>query len=228
MKKLPCPIKVHSGLKPIVTQPFGDTTTLAWYKERGMNIPFHNGTDIILSGTDVQTYGSELITPSEGWRIVKATFDAPMSTKGNGVTIQSPQFEEDGIQKVLQVVYWHASHIEFDSKVRPAYDTVANVGNTGAVRPEPTVKCPFAGSHLHLMLFEYHIINGRNVLQNANNGVGGAINPLERFDMTWTIEGKDTGGASDRYPLEWVFDKLGLKENWQKIVYGFTNWWNNK
>lgn len=219
MKNLPFPIKVPKGLKPVITQPYGDPRNAEWYKANGININVHNGTDLTLSGDNRQGYGAELITPSEGWQIVKTTFDNPMSTKGNGVTLQSQPFTEDGIEKICQVVYWHCSEIKTERHVRPAYDTVAYVGNSGLVKPAPTPQCPYCGTHLHLMLFDFHKVNGFWVLQNADNGLNGAIDPALRFDFTKVIEGEDTGISKDLPPLVWAMNTLGLTQVWQKVAY---------
>lgn len=217
--KLPCPIKVHSGLKPTITQKYGNTSLNDWYSKNGINAPFHNGLDVTL-GDPKQTYGSELITLGKDWQIVKTIFDTPLSTKGNGITIESPSFVEDGINKKLQVVYWHCSKVEQDKPRQPLpeYTTVAYVGNSGTVSPPPTTICPYCGSHLHLMLFEFHQVNGLWVLQNANNGVNGAIDPMDRFDFNWLIQGQDDI-SFDNAPIQWAFDKLQLTEVYQKIIY---------
>lgn len=219
MKNLPFPIKVHSGLSLKISQPYGAVGEIEWYKARGIEIPFHNGIDILLTGTDRQNYGTPLITPSEGWQIIKTSFDSPMSTKGNGVTIQSSSFTEDGIVKILQCVLWHCSEIESKKGILPKYEHVAYMGNSGAVKPEPSTSCPYCGTHLHLMLFEFFFLDGRWRLQNSNNGVNGAIDPMTRFSFDVIIKGDDTGISKDTPPLLWAFDKLGLKEAWQKIIF---------
>jgi len=216
--KLTFPIRCHSGLRPRITQPYGATGNLQWYKDKGIEMPFHNGTDITI-GDPKQTYGSALIVPGEGWRVVKATYDNPMSTKGNGVTLQSSSFVEDGIEKVLQVVYWHCSEVMPSGKALPAESVVAYVGNSGAVSPEPSPSCPYCGSHLHLMMFELFYLNGKWVLQNADNGVNGAIDPMTRFSLSDLSYGTDSDIAKDNPPLVWAMGKLGLDDVWKRIVY---------
>lgn len=219
MKNLTFPIKIHSGLKPIITQHYGVKDNVSWYVANNVNIPFHNGCDLILSGDPMQTYGSELITPSENWRIVKTTFDSAMSTKGNGVTIESESFIEDGIEKKLQVVYWHCSKIETSPHIRPKNDTVAWIGNSGLVSPAPSPVCIYCGSHLHLMLFEFHKENGWWRLQNQDNGVGGAIDPMTRFSISNLVYGEDTNISFDTEPIKWALKTLGITDVWGKIVF---------
>lgn len=223
--KLTLPIKVPQGFKPKISQPYANTSNNAWYQAQGITAPFHNGVDLILDPENPKmTYGSALITPSEGWKIVKTTFDTPLSTKGNGLTIESPEFLEEGISKKLQCVYWHCSEIERDkpNQVLPSGTIIGYIGNSGIVFPQPTPARPYCGAHLHLMLFEFHKINNSFVLQNADNGVLGAIDPMTRFSIYNFITGTDTDISKDNPPLLWSFDKLGLKESWQKIVYLFN------
>lgn len=213
------PIRAHSNLDIQITQPYGSNANVEWYKANNIEVPFHNGVDLILTGTERQTYGSALITPTDGWKIVKVTFDSPMSTKGNGITIECQEFEEDGITKKLQVVYWHCSEIVSKFDALKQFDEIAYIGNSGAVNPAPTPECPYCGSHLHLMLFEFHKLNGRWMLQNENNGVKGAIDPMTRFDIAWIIRGEDTSVTKDTPPLKWAMDRLGLTDVIQKVLY---------
>lgn len=192
-------------------QAYGATGMVDWYKEKGIDIPFHNGTDFNLSGGPDKTYGSELAALEDGMEIVKRTYDIPMSTKGNGVTIQTKPFEEDGILKICQFVYWHCSEIENKKNVFNKGETVAWIGNSGAVSPEPSPACIYCGSHLHLMLFEYFFLNGSWILQEADNGVGGAQDPMKRIDMGQIFFAEDTGIEKDLPPIEWVLEKIREK-----------------
>jgi hypothetical protein len=219
MKNLPFPILVPKGYKLRITQPYAATDNLAWYKEKGLNLSFHNGVDVVIDSSDPRlTYGSACFCPfPNGWT-VKKTFDSPMSTKGNGITLESESFIEDGIEKKIQLVYWHLSKL-VEQTNHYFKDIVGYVGNSGMVKPEPSPSCPYCGSHLHFMMYEFFKIDRRWVLQNADNGVGGAIDPMKRFDINNVIYAADTDMMFDLAPLQWAMDKLGLKEGWQKIVY---------
>jgi len=212
------PIRCHSGLRPTITQHYGEVGNLEWYRSKGIEIPRHNGTDIII-GDPKQTYGSALIVPGDGWRMVKETFDEPLSTKGNGVTIQSPSFIEDGMEKVLQAVYWHCSEVVQAHGELSAGTVVGYVGNSGAVRPEPSPACPYCGSHLHLMLFEFRRVGSKWVKWYTDNGLDGAIDPMSRFSLDNLEHGQDSDVSKDNPPLVWAMGKIGLDSAWQKIVY---------
>jgi hypothetical protein len=220
MKNLPIPIIVPYGYKLRISQPFGSTGDVEWYKNNGLNIPFHNGVDIVVDNDDPRlTYGSACFCPfPKGWT-VKKTFDSAMSTKGNGVTLESDTFVEDGIEKKVQIVLWHLSSLT-DGTQLVYKNIVGYVGNSGLVHPAPSTACPFCGSHLHLMLYEFHKTStGMFMLQNTGNGVGGAVDPMTRFSLSVAEYGEDTNVSFDTAPLKWAMAKLGLVEVYQKIMY---------
>lgn len=213
MRKLPIPIRVPDGYRLAMTQPYANTGLNDWYARNGITAPFHNGVDLVI--TDrlgrtnwTKTYGAALITPTSGWRIVKITFDTPMATKGNGITIESPEYVENGVTKKSQVVFWHCSATRSLPGTLPAFTEVAYIGNSGLVRPEPSPVCAHCGSHLHLMLFDYTFNGSFWTLDNNNNGVGGAIDPLTRFDLSNVIYGADTSVDKDLPPLQYFFAVL--------------------
>lgn len=213
MPKLPVPIRVPDGLSVRMTQPYANTSNNAWYAAHGVTAPFHNGIDLVLVNKDgtenhQATYGAPLITPSDGWQIVKVTFDSAMSTKGNGVTIESPEFFENGKRKKLQVVFWHCSEVIPKQGKLPAFTDVAYCGNSGVVTPPPTPYAVFNGSHLHLMLFEFTFTNGSFVLDNYGNGVNGAIDPLTRFSLTTIIHGPDSDQSKDLAPFAYFLKRI--------------------
>jgi len=208
------PFKVPNGYKLKVTQPFGSISKLQFYKDRGIDIPFHNGVDIVLvdsQGREVPkvTYGSALITPSVGWQIVKTTFDNPMSTKGNGVTIQSSEII-DTLGRVTrwQLVFWHCSEVVYTKGILGAFETVGYVGNSGAVSPAPSIACPYCGSHLHLMLYIHEKRDGTWYVLDPANGVGGAQDVLKYIDINDVYYGNDTDFLKDEPPLMWLISQL--------------------
>ena len=198
----------RSPTAPQVTQEWGNTSNNAWYKANGIDIPFHNGIDVV-SGDAKQTYGTECICPFETAKVVKVTWDSPTSTKGNGVTIESNDI--NGVK--YQVVFWHTGEIVVklgqDLKLG---DVICYVGNSGLCNPSPDALHPWNGAHCHLMLFKYVMTKMSNgsqyVLQDYNNGVYGSRNPRELFDFTqWTL-GTDTGLAHDAWVLKQYINGL--------------------
>lgn len=176
--KYPFPIKCHDGLKPYITQFFGNTSLNAWYQANGITAPAHNAIDFTL-GSDTQTYGTAFVCPFPTARVTKIWWDDPMSTKGNGLQIV---FDD------LTVLIWHLSGIETTKGQVSFGQTLGYLGNAGLVRPEPTPANPFAGSHGHLSVKK----NGKD------------IDPLDVFDLNNLIVGADTGLDKDLPPLVWV------------------------
>jgi murein DD-endopeptidase MepM/ murein hydrolase activator NlpD len=192
----------RSNKKLTVTQEYGNTTNNNWYRTNGIDIPFHNGVDIVF-GTPKETFGTECVCPKGNWKVVKLTWESPNSTKGNGVTIQSE--ENNGV--IYQVVYWHTSEIiiKLGQNLKEG-DVICYIGNSGLCNPKPTSDKPFNGSHCHLMLFEYRKVTTPQgtewKLQNSNNGVSGSIDPRNLFDFyNWYKVDLDTGLEHDIWAL---------------------------
>lgn len=221
MKKFKLPILVHSGLKPIITQRYANTTMVDFYKSQGITMPFHNGVDIVLSGTDRQTYGTAVVTPSEGWRVTdKFVNDDPMAPNGNGRVIHSSPFLEDGIMKVIELRFVHLSEaMGVTGEILAAGTIIGYIGNSGAVDPKPVPEKPYSGTHLHLGMCEYWIVDGKETLRNAGNGVYGLIDPLTRIDIDWYDTAEDTSIDKDAPPLRWGIDQLGLTDVFEKLMY---------
>lgn len=197
MTKHPLPIAIPKGYFPILTQPYGDKSTIDWYKANGLNITEHNGADFTISfvgATEDQarmaTYGAKLVCPVELSYLSKAWWDNPMSTKGNGIQIT---WTEDG--KDISIRFWHCSEITQQSTYKKE-EQVGLIGNNGLVRPEPTPYCVYCGSHLHLMVYV--------------NGV--LTDPKEIFDFTKWFIANDTGVGKDLPPIIYFVQKL-----WNKI-----------
>jgi len=181
--KYKLPIRVPPGLKPTITQYYGDKSRVAYYHANGIMIDAHNGIDIVV-GDAIQTYGLTLVCPVPRAELSKSWWDNPMSTSGNGIQIAW----EEGSNR-FNLRFWHCSELE----LAPYYlegEAVALMGNSGLVSPKPTPERPFDGSHLHLMAFK--------------NGV--LIDPLEIFDENSWFIGSDTGTDKDLPPLRWVLE----------------------
>src|SRR3990167_2849495 len=205
--KLLSPVKRHSGLLVKINQRFADPANVAWYKANGIDIPFHNGLDLGLTGTPSQNYGSELVACFDG-RVVKRTFESPMSAKGNGLTLESKPFIEDGKTKIYQSVYWHCSKLSDKNEFKKG-ETVAYMGNSGLVLPKPSVECVHCGSHLHFMIYSWELQDGVWTLLNKDNGVGGAIDPLPLIDgLQGESEGDDTPFENDAPAYQYFIDLI--------------------
>ena len=191
--------------KLIVSQEYGNTSYNSWYLANGVTAPFHNGIDVVF-GDNLQTYGTECVCPFDNAKVVKVTWESPTATKGNGVTIESSDI--DG--KVYQLVFWHTGEIavKIGQQLKKG-DVVCYVGNSGlcgsskngVVVIADREKEPWAGSHCHLMLFQYDKVTKANgtqyVMKDSSNGVGGALNPRLLFDFSKCEVGKDTGFEHD-------------------------------
>jgi len=205
----------RSPISPTVTQEFGNKSNNAWYASKGVIIPFHNGVDVCF-GDPKQTYGTECVCPFEKAKVVKVTWDSPTSTKGNGVTIESS--DVNGV--IYQVVFWHTAEIvvKVNQELKLG-DVICYIGNTGICFPSPSMEYPWNGSHSHLMLFKYVWATRPNgsmyVLQDSDNGVGGAIDPRLLFDFTQWFKGKDTDGFSHD---GWVLTQYLKYLSGQKLV----------
>jgi len=201
MYKLP----IGGTRKPYLTQAFGNNSNAQWYASNGIFTP-HNGTDWI-TGNPVETYGTELICPFPSAKVVKINFDSPMSTKGNGVTLEYR--ETKGARRRLQIVLWHTGEIKvkLGDTIKDG-DVVCYIGNSGLCRPASTTARPYDGSHLHFMLY----IDG--VLTD----------PLKMFSKeNWYIR-EDADHTHDVAPINWSTEKMGLTNAIWKFFLA-RRWW---
>jgi murein DD-endopeptidase MepM/ murein hydrolase activator NlpD len=178
--------------KPTITQLYGNTSNNKWYAEHGITADFNQGVDFV-TGDPKTTYGTPLVCPFPTANVVKVTFDTPLSTKGNGVTIE---YKLDKKTR-YQVVLWHTGEVKikiFD-KIKEG-NVICYIGNSGLCSPTPTTDNPFAGSHLHLMTYK--------------NGV--LIDPLTIFNKDEWFVGEDSGSDHDLEPMKWAWAKLGITD----------------
>jgi len=188
---------------PYLTQAYGNKSSVPWYIANGLNLTEHNGADFI-TGDSVATYGTPLVCPFETAKVVKVTFDTPMSTKGNGVTIEGRVGDDK-----IQVVLWHTGEVALrrGDKIKEG-DIICYIGNSGLCRPAPTAEYPYNGSHLHLMIFK--------------NGILG--DPATIFDFkTWYL-GDYGNHVHDIHPIIWATEKLGISDWWMKLILAMK-WW---
>lgn len=215
------PIIIPKGLKPIITQGYGAVGNLDFYKEHGVNIPFHNGVDICTNGTSRQTYGCPVITPSGSWTVFKVYDEGnPLAANGNEVVIHSSPFQENGVTKWVELRFVHLSKVfpKLEGSVVPAGTVVGLIGNSGLVSPAPTPDAPYNGTHLHIGMVEYQMVNGQSATINEHNGVYGLVDPLSRIDIH-TYDTAEDDVTRDAPPLEWGIEQKGLTSVLDKIKY---------
>lgn len=191
--------------KPYITQYYGDKTFVQWYHDNGINIPSHNGIDIIC-GSAIQTYGTALVCPFLEGKVTKIDFVSPLYTKGNGVNIEAKVGND-----TFRLVLWHTGEIpvHLGNKLKEE-DIACYLGNSGLCLPAPTTERPNDGAHLHLMLYF--------------NGV--LVDPLLYFDKDSWYLGEDSGPQHDLNPLIWMWGKLGITDWWMKLITAFKLWGN--
>jgi murein DD-endopeptidase MepM/ murein hydrolase activator NlpD len=202
----------RSPYKLCVTQEYGNTSFNAWYKDNGINCPFHSGIDIVFDGGVLQslhTYGTECVCPFNEAKVVKVTWDTPTSTKGNGVTIE---YQIDPLTS-YQVIFWHTGEIKVKvgDKIKLG-DVICYIGNSGLVSPKPTEGDPWAGAHCHLRVIKY-TYNGVYWVTN------GDMNPRTLFDFTEWYNGTDMGFGHDL----WVLTKFLATASGRWVVSWFKN-----
>lgn len=188
--KYPLPISIPKGRTPIITQPYGDKTSVAWYKANGVNIDEHNGTDIVVSGNTAQesrfnTYGAKLVCPVKSAYLDKSWWDNPMSSKGNGIQIAWT----DG--NFYQMLVWHCSELNLKSSYKEG-ETIALIGNSGLVRPKPSVECAHCGSHVHLMVYKDGVLT----------------DPETVFDKSRWFTSDDTDTSKDLAPIKYFLAQI--------------------
>lgn len=177
------PLRIPVGFKPIITQPYGDKSSVDWYKANGLDLTEHNGTDFIV-GDSIQTYGTPVVCPVPKAELSRIWFTNAMSTSGNGIQIC---WEDNGGNYSMRC--WHLS--ETVSKMEYSEgDIIGYLGNSGLCRPAPTYSQPFNGSHLHLMLWKNSKL----------------IDPLSYFNKNEWYVGEDTGTEKDLPPLFWALN----------------------
>ena len=187
MTKYPLPLEIVRGRFPIITQEYGDKSNVAWYKEHGVDISEHNGTDFVISNGQTATYGTKLVCPVPNTLLDKVWFTHALSTQGNGVRIRWR--DERGL---IQCLVWHLSETNQQGEYKER-DTLGYIGNSGLVTPAPSVWNVYNGAHLHL---------GTHI-----DGV--LVNPREIFDFDrWYVSETDTGLKKDLPPLIYFLNKI--------------------
>lgn len=202
------PTIIPKGSKIYITQ---------YFNYHPVNNPMgHNGIDFVpFDPTRNQidnkfvAYGSIFAMDRETTCAVN-DIHSPMNEIGNGVRVEW----KDG-EWIYSVVFWHAVNSKVTAgQVIKAGQEIARMGNTGQVVPKVTTDQPVDGTHCHFTLQRMH----RNANGNYNIEY---LNPLDYFDINNPVGYTDEGiiTKEDGEPLKWVFEKLGLKTAWEKLLY---------
>ena len=193
--KYKVPLRTNQDV--IITQDYASTENAKFYLANGLKSGKHNGMDIIC-GDSKTTYGTPCVCPYPEATVVKVTWDSPLSTKGNGVTIE---FRESP-DKILQTVFWHTGEIAVTvgQKLKEG-DIICYIGNSGLSTGKSNINDPFSGAHLHFMVFEFNLVGGRYVMKDATSELSGAQNPRNYHDFSKWYAGVDTGAKHDIEPL---------------------------
>ncbi|MGH7174807.1 MAG: M23 family metallopeptidase [Minisyncoccia bacterium] len=170
----------------MMTQPFGPTTNTLEPVGPNGEPHFHYGVDLV-AGDDHHTYGLAIVCPFPTIAIADKTWEGAMNSLGNGII--GNYTDAEGVKHTL--TFWHVSK-ESDPVDYAEGETMANVGNTGLVAPQPSLKDPYAGAHLHLGY--------------QRNGVW--TDPLTIFDLTTWYPGGATPQVLEMPPAEWVVAQI--------------------
>lgn len=213
------PIRIPLGWKLTITQGFADTTLADWYKARGINMPEHNGNDVIC-GTGIQTFGSACVWPFKfPGKVYDAQAESPIAAETHHAHAQI-----DGVDPttgiLYSLIYLHLSSVEHaktpteKSEIIYHYgDVIGHIGNSGAVLPAVSPANPFNGAHLHLGLAIQH--PGE---QNAT-----MVDPSEYFDIDDPFTGDDEP-QRDQIVRDWAIAHGGASPFifTSNLSYGFS------
>jgi murein DD-endopeptidase MepM/ murein hydrolase activator NlpD len=179
---LKSPIKKLKGKLIITTLGYGDRAFADTYKRMGWSIRAHNGIDYVVGKGRTESYGTPIIASHKGV-VRKVTFTTPLSTQGNGLTIEGEPFIKDGKRTLLMTTYWHLAEVFVNAGDRVEVgQEVGTMGNSGFVIGSDND--PFAGTHLHFMVYEYQDENGWK-LKGDNPETGGTVNPKKWLEDNW-------------------------------------------
>ena len=201
---LKSPLKKLKGRPIVTTLGYGSTAFANNYARLGWSIRAHNGIDYVVGKGREESYGIPIIASHTGV-VRKVTFTTPMSTQGNGLTIEGVR---DG-DTLLMTTYWHLSEV-----IVKAGDAVSQgqvigyMGNSGYVVGSDS--SPFSGTHLHFMVYEYKNENGTWVLKGDNPLTGGVVNPSKWLEDNWRENAPEIDKIEIEKqlpPLFWVVGK---------------------
>jgi len=172
-------LQLQYPIKPIfITQKFGETANLQWYKDHGVNFIGHNGIDFYAY------HGQPIYAAHDGIAFYEIDAD-----QGHGVVLQTTSTFDYGEQQVFfKTIYWHM----VDSSKEPQFKSPveAYTVNTGGLPIKQGDLLGYAnttglstGDHLHFGLKPCLPGEPPSQLVNIaqNNGYQGAIDPTPYF-----------------------------------------------
>ena len=209
------PIKQFNGLRVRIAQVFGvNGQVYSQFKDAfGNPLKGHNGVDLCIGADPRQMYGADLNSVCDG-SVVYITGDSPMSTKGNGVYIDTPVYiGSDGKQRFDRWIYWHLMKVgvTIGQDIKEG-QYIGDMGNSGWVNPVPNTSNPYGGTHLHLGKYPF-VLNTNWEYEFASNGFGGATDPLPFLgDLNlpgWTRKNNVLEWIGELLePIRWFIQKI--------------------
>lgn len=161
------PLPVH-----YVTQKFGETAFLDYYKKNGIEFTGHNGADLVAN------HGDTIRASHDGMAYYQID-----SKQGHGVVIiTEDQYEyKEGIA-YFKSIYWHMVDGEKEPKWKsPLFSRNPNIGTrvkAGDIIGYADNTGLSDGTHLHYALKPMKKVNGRFINIEDGNGFTGCIDPI--------------------------------------------------
>src|SRR4029077_15831878 len=180
------PIQLPAGSAAIITQPFGITENTLEPAGPNGEPHFHYGIDIVL-GDDHVTFGAQLRCPFPTATMINR-FEQP---EGSTQTpfLQLEYKATDGT--VYNATFAHCSQMEPEGSFQYGAP-IAKIGNIGLVAPQPSLKDPYAGAHLHLGLQAH----------------GVWVDPAQYFDITKPFVGAGPDQQDQLPATNWLIQEL--------------------
>jgi hypothetical protein len=184
--KFPLPIQVSAASSITVTQPFGITSNTLEPVGPNGEPHFHYGLDIVC-GDDHATFGAELRWPFPSGAMINRSPQPQGSTQTPFLQLEYKP--TDGV--VYNSTFAHCSEIEPEGTFQYGA-LVGKIGNIGLVRPQPPLKDPYAGAHLHLGL----------------QADGKWVDPALYFDLTKPFIGTGPDQEDQLPATNWLIQEL--------------------
>ena len=173
--------ELYLPLKPqVITQGFGSTANLQYYKDSGVSITKHNGIDYLAQR------GQPVYACHDG-----TCYPGVDSKEGNGVVIRTDEdFEYEGNPTRFKTIYWHLvksdAVVKTGQKVK-AGDLIGYADSTGLS----------TGNHLHFGLKPQRWNENDWIWYNVDqdNGIMGAIDPNQYFNKYYAEDAKNVEGV---------------------------------
>lgn len=157
-----------------ITQVFGETAYVDWYKKNGITFTGHDGIDFYA------VHGTPILATHDGY----AHYEIDRKG-GHGVVIRSDkQYEYYGKEVYFKTIYWHLVDSTLDKQYKSPVEGYTGLGKELFVKQGDIIGYAdntglSGGSHLHYALkpCDQYATN-----LEPNNGYYGCINPTPYFD----------------------------------------------